>query len=398
MYQANWGTLGSLTDAESVVDEPDTQSWSQTFAPATLNFTTGNSTGLGHFTNAALMPNQTSLAEDLTDIVIAANATVYIPAAGNYTFDVDSDDGFGLTIPGMAFTTLTNATSSAGSDELEFNGGRGTGDTFGVVDFPAAGYYPLSLLYFNGGGPGSLEVAAAAGSYTSWNSAFELVGDSADGGLALGGTIVDTTTPPAPANLHATVTGNNSQITLAWNAVTGLPSGVDHYDIYCNGSLCATSTTTGCIISSISSESQFSYQVAAVNYDGVQGLLSLPVNLSPVGIASITTPSSTSVLVTFTEPVDPVSSQVAGNYHVSGGVTVSSAVLESNGCSVLLTISTMAERQQLFLDRQQCRHGSHVGLSRLDRHFHRFVLVDADDLARSGILRTVRTERHLELL
>ena len=145
----------------------------------------------------------------MTNIVIAASTSIYIPTAGYYSFDVDSDDGFGLTIPGVTFTTLTNATNSTGSDQMQYNGGRGTADTFGVADFTTVGYYPLSLLYFNGGGPGSLEVAAAAGSYTSWTSAFELVGDSTDGGLALGGTIIDTTTPPAPANLHAAVTANN---------------------------------------------------------------------------------------------------------------------------------------------------------------------------------------------
>ncbi|MGA2258416.1 MAG: PA14 domain-containing protein, partial [Thermoguttaceae bacterium] len=304
--------------------------------------TTGNSTGLGHFTNAALMPNQTSLSEDLTDIVITANAAVYISAAGNYTFDVDSDDGFGLTIPGVTFTSLTNATSSAGSDELEYNAGRGTADTFGVVDFPNSGYYPINLLYFNGGGPGSLEVAAAAGSYTSWNSSFELVGDSADGGLALGGAILDTTTPPAPTNLRATVTGNNTQITLNWSPVTGLPSGVDHYNIYRNGSLYATSSTTSYVdTSGISSQAQYFYQVTAVNYDGVEGLKSTTVTAEPTGIAAIMTPTTTSVQVQFTEPVDPVSAQLASNYQITTtGVTVTSAVLQSDDRTVLLTTSS----------------------------------------------------------
>ena len=80
--------------------------------------------------------------------------------------------------------------------------------------------------------------------------------------------------------------------------------------------------------------------MAAVNYDGVVGVFSLPAAISPVGIASIGV-STTAVLVTFTEPVDPVSAQVAGNYQLSGNATVSSAVLQSNDCSVLLTTSTL---------------------------------------------------------
>ncbi len=274
MYQANWGTLGSLTDATSVVQDVADQSWSQAFSPAVLNFTTGNSTDLGDFSGDILMPNETSISDDMQDIVITANADVYIPSAGYYTFDCPTDDGFSLTIPGVTFTTLINASNSTGSDVMEFNGGRGTTDTLGVVDFTAAGYYPLNVLYFNGGGPGSLELSVAAGSYTSWNSNFTLVGS----GLALGGAVVDTTMPPAPANLHATVTASNTQITLAWSPVTGLPSGVDHYNIYRNGSLYGTSSTTSFTdASGITSQSRDTYQVTAVNYDGVEGYKSTAV-------------------------------------------------------------------------------------------------------------------------
>ena len=260
------------------------QSWAQAFSPTTLNFTTGNSTGLGHFTNDTLMPTQTSLSEDLTisSSPRAPTSTSRRPATTRSTSPATTASS--LTIPGVTFTTLTNATNSTGSDQMQYNGSRGTADTLGVADFPAAGYYPLSVLYFNGGGPGSLELSAAAGSYTAWTSAFELVGNSTDGGLALGGAMVDTTTPPAPANLHATVTGNNTQIALAWSPVTGLPSGVDHYNIYRNGSLYATSTTTSFTdTSGISSQSRYSYQVAAVNYDGVAGLLVAPRQHSPRG-------------------------------------------------------------------------------------------------------------------
>ena len=341
MYQANWGTLGSLTDATSVVQAVADQSWSQAFTPATLNFTTDNSTGLGHFTNDTLMPTQTSLSEDLQNIVIAASAAVYVPAAGNYTFNASSDDGFGLTIPGVTFTTLTNATNSAGSDQLQYNAGRGTADTLGVAAFPAAGYYPLSVLYFNGGGPGSLELSAAAGSYTAWTSAFELVGDSTDGGLALGNPITDTTPPAAPANLRAAVTGSNNQITLNWGPVQDLTSGIDHYAIYRDGSLYATSSTTSYTdTSGISAQTPHSYQVAAVNYDGVAGAESLAVSISAVGIASISALTTTSVLVNFTEPVDLTTAQTATNYLISG-ISIASATREPNDYSVLLALSAL---------------------------------------------------------
>ena len=123
----------------------------------------------------------------------------------------------------------------------------------------------------------------------------------------------------APANLQAAVTGSNNQVTLTWSPVQEPTSGIDHYAIYRDGSPYATSTTTSYTdTSGISSQTQHSYQVAAVNYDGVQGTLSLAVSLSAVGIASISAPTTTSVFVAFTEAVDPVSAQLAGNYQVTG--------------------------------------------------------------------------------
>ena len=84
------------------------------------------------------------------------------------------------------------------------------------------------------------------------------------------------------------MTGSNNQVTLTWSPVQDLTSGIDHYAIYRNGSLYATSTTASYTdTSGISSQTRHSYQVAAVNYDGVQGALSLAVSLSAVGIASI---------------------------------------------------------------------------------------------------------------
>jgi len=157
----------------------------------------------------------------------------------------------------------------------------------------------------------------------------------------LGGTM-DLTPPAAPVGLRAAVTGNNSQITLSWNPVQDTTSGIDHYLIYRDGSQYATSTTASYTdTSGISSMTPHSYKVAAVNYDGVQGQLSPPVSISPVGIAAISVPSATSALVVFSEPLDPASAQQAGNYQLSGGATITAAVLEPDGRSVLLTTSTL---------------------------------------------------------
>ena len=86
--------------------------------------------------------------------------------------------------------------------------GRGTADTLGVTNFPHRGLLSDQPRYFQGGGPSSVEVSAAAGSYTAWNSTnFHLVGDTADGGLSLGGTYV---APPFTLGINAESTGDTS--------------------------------------------------------------------------------------------------------------------------------------------------------------------------------------------
>jgi autotransporter-associated beta strand protein len=161
--------------------------------------------------------------------------------------------------------------------------------------------------------------------------------------LAPFGGNMDLTAPATPADLCAAVTGSNNQITLTWSPVLDPTSGVDHYAIYRDGVSYATSNAATITDSTgISPQTPHSYQVAAVNYDGLQSALSSAVSISAVGIASISTVSTTSILVAFTEPVDSVSAQVPGNYQIDGGaITVTSAVLQSDNCTVLLTTSAL---------------------------------------------------------
>ena len=110
------------------------------------------------------------------------------PSAGTYTFDGNTDDGFSMTITGASFISGTNDTS-AGGNTFEYDGTRGAADTLGVANFSSAGYYPISLTFFQGGGPSGVEISAAQGAQTAFSSSlFHLIGDTADGGLAMGGT------------------------------------------------------------------------------------------------------------------------------------------------------------------------------------------------------------------
>ena len=344
LYRANV-TVASVANAQTVISTPSQQSSVTTQTENVLNlFMGGNASG--YFANGNAFPGMTP-STSINNFVVQATGTIVVLAsqAGYYTFGVTSDDGFSISITGANFTALTNATNSTGTNTMAYANTRAPGDTLGTT-YLAAGNYPVNLVYFQDGGGAELEVYAAKENSSAGASSFDpnsrLVGDTANGGLQLGtAAVVDTTPPSAPANLRAAVTGSNNQITLTWSPVQDLTSGIADYQIYRNGVAYATSTTTSFTdTSGISSRSQFSYEVAAVNYDGLQGASSLAVSLSAVGIASISTPTTTSVLVTFSEPVDSVSSQAAGNYAITGA-TVSSAVLQSNGCSVLLTTSAL---------------------------------------------------------
>src|SRR5262249_35020659 len=60
----------------------------------------------------------------------------------------------------------------------------GAHDVFGTFTATTAGLYPLRLLHFQGTGGAELELFAAKGSQSSFNSSlFALVGDVANGGL-----------------------------------------------------------------------------------------------------------------------------------------------------------------------------------------------------------------------
>jgi hypothetical protein len=170
-YQATVA-VNDINIARSVITNPAQQSAVYSENAALINYiNTGSS---GHYTNDRQFPGFTSV--DQNDFVVEATALITIPTAGNWTFGVNSDDGFGLSISSFAMT---------------FASPRGPGDTLQTFNIPAPGTYPFDLVYFERGGGSEVEVFAAQGSFTSWDSTnFRLVGDTANGGLTVNSTVV----------------------------------------------------------------------------------------------------------------------------------------------------------------------------------------------------------------
>jgi hypothetical protein len=115
------------------------------------------------------IPFLTDTSADDEDFAVRATAEVLIPTAGDWTFAVEHDDGFELTVGSNTYS----------------NGGTGH-PTLTVFNFSQPGIYSMELVWFERGGGAVLQLFAAQGNQGAFNtSLFALVGDVYHGGLAL---------------------------------------------------------------------------------------------------------------------------------------------------------------------------------------------------------------------
>lgn len=183
-----------------------------------INVDSGNA---GNISGDFSMPGLPAGADDA---VIEATGNVYIPAAGDYTFAVARDDGFSLTIDGATITSGTGFDGDSNFASGKLAGGC-CGTTFGVYNFPAAGFYPLRLVVWERAGGFYAELAAAPGSHTTFNPSFDLVGDVLNGGLGVVPTV------PATSAITDTVTitivGQNDAPTVSAGGPYSISEGQD---------------------------------------------------------------------------------------------------------------------------------------------------------------------------
>lgn len=102
--------------------------------------------------------------------VIQGTGWIEITTAGTYTFGLNSDDGGRIRINGA--NVMVDDTNHGPEDHL------------GSVFLPV-GQHSFEIVMFQGYGGNCVEFYAAPGTHTSWNATnFDLVGDTANGGLA----------------------------------------------------------------------------------------------------------------------------------------------------------------------------------------------------------------------
>lgn len=211
-YKANI-LVNNLAAADGVLANPSQQvSVSSENAGVINYFSTGSE---GRYLNNNSFPGQ-AMGVDVNDFVVEVTANVHIPSAGPWTFGVNSDDGFRLNV-GASFV-------------VAFPDPRGPSDTLGVFNVPAAGDYALRLVYYERGGGAGLELFAAPGSHATWNATnFRLVGDTANGGLAVrsvpvGGGGGSSLRPSIATDVEAPMKNQNASVYLRVPFSVGNPA------------------------------------------------------------------------------------------------------------------------------------------------------------------------------
>jgi len=111
-------------------------------------------------------------------------------------------------------------------------------------------------------------------------SAVDITGEGPRSGSASVTTMAgsgDTTPPTTPMGLQADPAAA-TRIDLSWQAATDAESGVDHYRIYRDGAFVATTTGTAFSDIGVQPQTTYTYEVSAVNGDGLEGARSTAVS------------------------------------------------------------------------------------------------------------------------
>ena len=136
-------------------------------------------------------------------LAMVAHANIVIPTAGQWTFCVNSDDGFELAIDGIPIARESR--------------GKGLSDVFGTADL-TAGVHSLQFLYWEGGGLGGVELSAARGVKTVVDNDFRLIGHQKGPDIVMPGIMGDIT-------VTTTTPGDHGRIHNLFEATTALASG-----------------------------------------------------------------------------------------------------------------------------------------------------------------------------
>ena len=228
-------TLDSLVNADRVFNAYATTPGGTVFnynAPV-INHVDPQSAGIsGYFANEASFGANTAI--DDNNFAMLAKGTIRIAVEDDYTFGFRGDEGSRLRIQGATFSSGTaigagnQASPVAQGDAIYYTTDTTDSGTLGVTHL-TPGDYNIEFVYWEHITTASCEVFAARGAKTSVDASFQLVGNTAAGGLEL---VRDLDSYPQILSF----TGNGAtavvvnggvpaNITLAWN-VTNIATAV----------------------------------------------------------------------------------------------------------------------------------------------------------------------------
>ena len=184
-------TLNSLVNVDRVFNNyPSAPAGTlREYAAPVINHADPESPGItGYFANEAAFG--TNLGGNDDNFVLLAKGTIRIPVEDDYTFGFRGDEGSRLRIQGANFVSGTaigtnNAANPvAQGDAIYFTSNTTDSATLGVTHLKA-GDYNIEYTYWEQNNTASCEVFGARGAKTAVDASFQLIGNTAAGGLEL---------------------------------------------------------------------------------------------------------------------------------------------------------------------------------------------------------------------
>jgi hypothetical protein len=159
----------------------------------------------------------------------------------------------------------------------------------------------------------------------------------------------DDTVPSIPGSTRA-VFIEETRISLAWEEANDAESGISEYKIYRNGEFHGNTLNTQFLDEGLSSLTEYTYQISAVNGFGLESDPGNPIVIVTEGddippfIDNLSTGSDgMSLDIVFSESVDIVSAENISNYSIGQGIDVTHATLQGDLRTVSLEVSSLAE-------------------------------------------------------
>ncbi len=211
--------------------------------------------------------------------------------------------------------------------------------------------YPAPLLEhrhydqdFNATGKGAFTFRGAyAGE--GGNPGWQLAGTRKAGGPGSSG---DTTPPSIPTDVSASAVGD-SAIELAWTPSSDTESGVSRYKVYRDGAPVAQPAGPPWTDTGLAEATTYSYRVSALNGAGLESEPSLPAaattatdTTAPALESATAVGDPERVLVRFSEPVEQASAENPANYAIDNGIVVTTATLQDDPATVVLSTTAHA--------------------------------------------------------